>query len=313
MTVSKGFFLSGSLLAVLSACGGLSDSECVSAILGQDSCTVVQIDDPVDSSTQVTANSATLAQDFVSVQYNTNGTATTDDDTMTFTGGDFDNGNAYVRVPALDRGGMIGFTSSFQSQQVVYFATSGSSVSGDISVQSNITPNYLNDGDFIINVTRDGGNTAPSGGNATYTGRYAGSATVQGAGGSFFSEGDLVLFVEFQENGRVQGSIENRVLTGPGSTSADYANSTTITLNESTLDSNGVFLGGTSRVDSTDGSSTNSEGTYTGIIGGPNGSEVGGIVETTDTLTVGTEEVEIREFGIFTGQCINGTGLTCSP
>lgn len=260
---------------------------------------------------QVTSNAGSIAEDVTAIQYNDNGTPNdTSDDTMRFIGGDFDGDNDYVRDPGFDRGGMLAFVNEFQEQEQLYYATYGQTTSEGISVYVVGTPDNFTEGDFLAGFVRTISTNIPADGNANYEGTYSGVTTNQEGGGAALVEGTVKLFVEFGENGRTKGRIENRNVVGISSSIGitETELERDIILNEGTLNPNNISVDGTTTT--FDGSGTPvGTGTYVAAVGGPNGSEVGGYLET--LRQVG--DIGTREFGVFVADCVPGSGLTCNP
>lgn len=260
---------------------------------------------------QVSSNAGSIAEDFTAIQYNDNGTPNdTSDDTMRFVGGDFDGDNDYVRDPGFDRGGMLAFINEFQEQEQLYYATYGQTTSEAITVYLAATPDNFTEGDYLAGFVRSSSSNIPSEGNANYAGTYTGVATNQEGGGAALVEGEAIIFVEFSENGRTKGRIENRSVVGISSSIgvAQTELERDIILNEGTLNSNNITESGTTTT--FDGSGTSvGTGTWVAAVGGPNGSEIGGYLETTRQIG----EIGTREFGIFVADCVPGTELTCNP
>lgn len=262
--------------------------------------------------TQVTSRGGSIATDITGVSYSDNGTpADFTDDKLTVAGADFDGAGTYSRFTALDRGGMQAFLADFTSGPYTYYAVRGATPSGDITVFQVTTPDNFAEGDHIAGFERaSAGNQSPTSGNATYTGRYAGTSTNQDGAGNIFTQGDVTIFVEFGEGNKVTGSVTNRTTTVWTSNLATQAAAIqpTIILNEGTINANEIYTDGTTTIFDSTGTSIG-DGTHVGAIGGPNGSEVGGYVEVTEKIG----DVTLHEFGVYTAGCIPGANLTCSP
>ena len=263
------------------------------------------------SNGQVANAIASFAADFTKATYNTNDTPQTTDDTITFVGGDFDGQNNYERDPGNDRSGggndFLAFTNQFNGQNITYYAAYGKSTSGDIIVVLNATGDYATEGDYFAGYERLTSSAIPTAGNANYTGDYAGAIVNTDQSGITLSEGTMTMSVEFDENSRAIGLItitDTTVISGD----APEDTAVSIVLNESTMDGRtGKLMDGT--VTAFDGSGEEiGDGTYVGVVGGNNGSEIGGAIE----VTYGDN----REFGIFVGECVPTTptnNLTCDP
>lgn len=322
MIKSKTFFAGASAALLLTACGSTGAvTDCVTTLFGVSFC---ETDIGTgDTNVSTSSNAGQVSADIVSFEYDDNGTPDNDlDDTIVITGADFDGLNGYSRDVPNDRGGMIAFQSDFQIQGVRYYAVVGESDSGALLVGLSATPDYIQEGDYYAAFSRNGTSGAPNVGNATYIGTYAGAATRVDGGGLILTEGLLSLEVEFGENGRVKGEVDNLSVTAvidfDDVVIDDVEISESIVLNESTLDNGELYLGGTvtSFVSNESGGfDSTGNGTYVGAIGGyadgsttTNASETAGYLEFTATATIGEDSVSLHEFGVFVGSCINGMG-----
>ncbi|GLQ34095.1 hypothetical protein GCM10007939_03780 [Amylibacter marinus] len=301
-------YIKNSLLGVsasllLLGCSGSDEQSCGPVSGGLNGCSTVGTGDGNDS---LTSEENSFAFDFTSASFNDQGTVDDSDDILTLVGGDFDGNNAYVRDPGNDRGNLLAFTNDFQEQGVIYYATYGESTSGALVGYLNATGDYVGSGDYIAAYSRNGGSNMPATGNANFTGGYAGAIVNTEGGGVALVEGDATLQVEFGENQKVTGLIENRSVTqadalyGFVPTLAD-----TLVLNESNMTTGGIFTEGT--VTAYDaGGTVLGDGDYKGAVGGPNASEAVGAVD----VTINDEQ----ELGIFVADCVAGNpSLICDP
>lgn len=317
MVTVKQLIKISALTGMLASCGSSEGvTDCVTTLQGTSACAETVGED--GSATVTTNATGSVSVDVVSFTYDDNGTADDADDTMVIVGADFDGNNTYSRDAGRDRNGFIAFRSDFQSQAQNYYATYGETPSGEIRVLVSATAENADEGDYIASFERLAASNVPAQGNANYEGSYAGAATVLGRGGGVaLTEGDLVLYVEFDENSRVSGYISNRQITEVIAPEGGVAPAitdvqSTIILDEATLNDSNIWLGGTVATVDAAGDVTG-EGTYVGVVGGPNGSEIGGYLEITEEVTINGEDGQIHEFGVYTGQCVDGTDLTCEP
>lgn len=191
----------------------------------------------------------------------------------------------YARTPGLDRGNFEAYTATrgFDTYVAFFDTSTSGSVSATI-VNSNA---YADHGYFGAGYTRESTVALPSSTQrAFYSGDYVGLRTNgEGAGEMDTITGDIRFEADFSD-AVVRGQIVNRVVvlneTGTGA-------GNTITLANTSLNTeNGTFKGQAGEA----AGGLDGAGTYEGVIGGPNGEEVAGVV-------ILTTQANLRETGAF--------------
>lgn len=194
-------------------------------------------------------------------------------------------------------------TETDETGQRKFFAVFRQSDSGSVSAGAVGTGDYAAFGFGGGAISRSTNSVAvPNSGEAVYTGEYGGLRVVEGSAGENdinLVSGDATIdvdFADFDVTGAVEGRITNRefydvngnligtlptIVLATGNINAD---GTIGQSSATTFDSNGDPL---------------QTGTYDALFGGPNGSEIAGIIVITGPETEGAD-TEVQETGVFT-------------
>ncbi|MEL7255192.1 MAG: hypothetical protein AAFZ04_04785 [Pseudomonadota bacterium] len=224
---------------------------------------------------------------------------------LTVTGVNLDNvpvTTTYTRTPGLDQDGFIAFTTQDDPLDRHFTALVAEGTSVRAAAVSSPSPrNRTLRGAFF---ERDGAYTPPTvtttTGLVSYAGAYAGVTNISDPNPqnllsttvtpselqptqALLVDGDVFMNADFGD-GSVEGNIINRRLLGSDGT-VYQADLPSLVLILSTVDSNGSFSG-TVEYDISDPASNTNEfeqvGTYAGIFGGTNASEIAGGVDLTE-------------------------------
>ncbi|MEM9851193.1 MAG: hypothetical protein AAF761_04260 [Pseudomonadota bacterium] len=197
----------------------------------------------------------------------------------------------YTRTPALDRGTYEAYTST--NGDDTYVAYYDTSTSGSVYSAVLATGDYLDHGFAGATYGREGNVTLPSSTQrVTYSGNYVGLRTTQGnAPGVDTIQGTANLEADFSDN-TVRGSITGRTVVAGGTTNqggtGETSAGTDIVLANGALDrTDGTFTGAANETDGGLGGT----GTYEGIVGAGDASEIAGVM----IITAG----DLRETGSF--------------
>ena len=256
------------------------------------------------------------------------------DDTFTVDNLAFDGGNVYTRsgaVPNLGPAQVYRASATFedaqtgvQIDQFSYRALYGVSTTGRTSFAIVRTGAYVPYGFGGFIYSRDGGVVLPTGGQANYTGDYAGLRDYNGRGGMDMVTGDMEMSIDFNDfnpdesdtgNGAgIQGQVTNRRvfdLNGNDITAAvltelnddknpdvDLTELPTLVfkVGPGVLDNNGEAEGELNSTINSNGSPELLEdGKYYAVISGDNADEVAGVIVVTSSVN----GVTVRETGGF--------------
>lgn len=250
-----------------------------------------------------------LAGDLKSISYNGSTTLTVDVSSLDIG----DRTVSYVRNPAMDVPGYIGFSVQDDPLDRMFVALVAVSNSGDL--QAGVVADggqfnrYFRGGFY----NRTSSANLPTTGQVSYAGNYAGITNIASTGGNLLpvapgtptdtlpgeparTQGTVFLNVNFDDNS-VNGTIYNRDFVDAALAATGSLES--LALTPAQIDSNGEFLG---TVEFSGLPNEGKQGSYGGIFGGPGGrDEVAGIIYLTNIfLSTDARDTDFdSEVGVF--------------
>lgn len=258
-------------------------------------CGISTVSPSVAAATKAAAAAATspvetvVAGDITKASYNAA------NDTLTISGLPFDNGLLaanYTRDAALDQNGFKAYVNSNGTKKYVALWGISNNGTGAVSAGVVATGSFTDNGYNGAVYNRNVASVLPTSGIATYTGRYAGLLTTNPKTGLKNTSGSLALTVDFA-NSKVDGKIANHQ-SWVGTASTAMGDIVLVTGTVAAGKFSGVTSSGTGPVTT----AAPATGIYQGIIGGPSGGEVAGII------ILGTATTATRETGAFVSDAV---------